>query len=48
MMCFKHPTTLPKLNITANGNVTDQESEFNFLGITIDENIAWNPHIRNT
>ena len=48
MMFFKHPKTLPKLNITANGNVIDQVSEFNFLGITIDVNITWNPHIRNT
>ena len=47
-MFFKHPKTLPKLNITANGNVIDQASEFNFLGITIDENITCNPHIRNT
>ena len=48
MMFFKHPKTLPKLYITANGNVIDQVSEFNFLGITIDENITWNSHIRNT
>ena len=48
MMFLKHPKILPKLNITANGNVVDQVSEFNFLGITIDENIAWNPHIHNT
>ena len=48
MVFFKHPKTLPKLNITANGNLIGQVSEFNFLGITIDENITWNPHIRNT
>ena len=48
MMFFKHPKTLPKLNITANGNLIDQVSEFNFLGITIDENITWNLHIRKT
>ena len=47
MMFFKHPKTLPKLNITANGNLIDQVSEFNFLGITIHENITGNPHIRN-
>ena len=29
MMFFKHPKTLPKLNITANGNVIDQVLEFN-------------------
>ena len=40
MMFFKHPKTLLKLNITANGNLIDQVSEFNFLGITIDENIT--------
>ena len=48
MVFFKHPKTLPKLNITANGNLIGQVSEFNFLGITIDENITWNPHIHNT
>ena len=48
MMFFKHPKTLPKLNITANDNLIGQVSEFNFLGITIDENITWNPHIGNT
>ena len=48
MMFYKHPKTLPKPNITANGNLIGQVSKFNFLGITIDENITWNPHIRNT
>ena len=47
-MFFKHPKTLPKLNITANGNLIDQVSELNFLCITIDENILWSPHINNT
>ena len=48
MIFFKHPKTLPLLNITANANLIDQVSKFNFLGITVDENIIWNPHIRNT
>ena len=48
MMFFEHPKTLPKLNITANGNLINQVSEFNFLGITINENITWNLHIRKT
>ena len=49
IMLFKHPKTLLKLNITANGNLTDQVSEFNFMCITIDERKrTWNPHIRNT
>ena len=48
MMFFKHPKILPKLNLTTNGNLIGQLSKFNFQGITIDENITWNPHIRNT
>ena len=32
MMFFKHPRALPKLNITANGNLIDQVPEFNFFG----------------
>ena len=39
MMLFRHSKTLPKLNITANGNLIDQVSEFNFLCIANDENI---------
>ena len=35
-------------NVKEIGNLIGQVSEFNFLGITIDENITWNPHIRNT
>ena len=39
-----------KLNtcITANSNVIDQVSEFNFLDIIIGENITRSPHIHNT
>ena len=48
MFFFKHSKTPAKLNITANGNLIDQVSEFNFLCIKIDENITWNPHICNT
>ena len=47
MIFFKHPKTIPKLNIWANGNQIDEVQEFNFLGITIDQNITnWPPHIR--
>ena len=45
MMCLFQNSS--KLNITANGNLINQVSEFNFLCITIDENITWNPHILN-
>ena len=46
MLFFKHPKTIPKLNILANGNPIDEVQEFNFLCITIDQNITWTPHIR--
>ena len=46
MIFFKHPKIITKLNILANGNPIDEVQEFNFLGITIDQNIAWTLHIR--
>ena len=46
MIFFKHPKIIPKLKIWANGNQIDEVQEFNFLGITIDQNITWTPHIR--
>ena len=46
MILFKYPKIIPKLNIWANGNQIDEVQEFNFLGITIDQNITWTPHIR--
>ena len=46
MIFFKHPNIIPKLNIWANGNQINEVQEFNFLGITIDQNITWTPHIR--
>ena len=46
MTFFKHPKIIPKLNIWANGNPIDEVQEFNFLGITIDQNITLTPHIR--
>ena len=39
-MFFKHPKTLLELNITANGNLIDQVSEFNFLCININSLFA--------
>ena len=46
MIFFKHPKIIPKLNIWANGNQIDKVQEFNFLGITIDQNITWTQLIR--
>ena len=44
MIFFKHP--IPTLNIWTNGNQIDKVQEFNFLGITIDQNITWTSHIK--
>ena len=48
-MIFHFPqrqrNTLPQLNIAINGNPIEQVSEFNFLGITIDETLSWKQHI---
>ena len=40
-----HPRTIPKLSISINGNPVEQVTNFNFLGITLDQNITWNDHI---
>ena len=37
MAFFKHPKTIPKLKLTINDNPIEQVTEFNFLGITIDQ-----------
>ena len=46
MIFFKHPKIIRKLKILTNGNPIDEVQEFNVLGITIDQNITWTPHIR--
>ena len=48
MVFFKHPKAIPKLKLTINDNPIEQVTEFNFLGITIDQNITWNAHITKT
>ena len=45
MIFFKHPRTIPKLNISINGNPVEQVTNFNFLCITHDQNLIWNDHI---
>ena len=44
MVFFKHAKTIPKLKLVIN-NPIEHVTEFNFLGITIDQNVTWNPHI---
>ena len=48
MVFFKHPKAIPKLKLTNNDNPIEQVTEFNFLGITIDQNVTWNAHITKT
>ena len=45
MIFFKHPRTIPKLSISINGNPVEQVTNFNFLCITLDQNLTWNHHI---
>ena len=45
MLFFKHPKIVPTLNLSINDNPIEQVTNFNFLGITIDQNITWNDHI---
>ena len=45
MVFFGHPKTIPKLKLTINDNPIEQVTEFNFLGITIDQNVTWRAHI---
>ena len=45
MLFFKHPKIVPTLNLSINGNLVEQVTNFNFLGITIDQNITWSDHI---
>ena len=45
MLFFKSPTRPPKPTLTMNGDIIEQVEEFNFLGITVDQNVTWDAHI---
>ena len=45
MLFFKYPKVVPTLKLLINGNPIEQVTNFNFLGITIDQNITWSDHI---
>ena len=45
MLFFKHPKVVPTLKLLINDNPIEQVINFNFLGITIDQNITWSDHI---
>ena len=40
MLFFKSPKCSPKLTLTINGDIIEQVKEFNFLGITVDQNVT--------
>ena len=44
MVFFKHLKAIPKLKLTINDNPIEQIAEFNFLGITNDQNVMWSAH----
>lgn len=50
-MIFHHSqlsrNNIPKLKLVINNIEITQSSEFNFLGITIDETLSWQSHINN-
>ena len=41
----KAPKRSPKLMLTISGDILEQVEEFNFLGITVDQNVTWHAHI---
>ena len=45
MLFFKSPKRPTKLRLTINGDIIEQVEEFNFLGITVDQNVTWYAHI---
>ena len=45
MIFFKVPKVVPRLNLRIAGNPIEQVNEFNFLDITLDQNITWKSHI---
>ena len=45
MIFFKHPKKLSSLNITVSNKIIEQVDHFNYLGITLDPNITWTPHL---
>ena len=45
MLFFKSPKRPPKLTLTINGDIIEQTEEFNFIGITADQNVTWDAYI---
>lgn len=48
-MIFHRPnSSIPELSISMNNETISQVSDFNFLGLTISENLSWSKHITIT
>ena len=45
MIFFTVLKVVPRLSLTIAGNPTEQVNDFNFLGITLNQNITWKPHM---
>ena len=45
MLFFKHPKIVLTINLSINDNPIEQVTNFNFLGIIIDQNITWKDYI---
>ena len=42
---LQHPKIITTFSITINNSTIEQVDHFNFLGLTLDQNITWNPHV---
>ena len=45
MIFFKHPKIITNFSITINNSTIEQVDHFNFLGVALDQNVTWNPHV---
>ena len=44
-MIHRKPRHISELNIVINGTQIDRVQLFNFLGITLDDDLSWNGHV---
>ena len=46
MIFHRKPRHISELNIVINGTQIDRVQLFNFLGITLDDDLSWNGHVK--
>lgn len=44
MIFYKQPKKVPEINVKINNSMIERVHNFNFLGITLDENVTWKAH----